>query len=297
MEVSIQKKTIEKIFNGVNMKSNEKLLCLVCLVYTRKYGNLWSKWIETRFKMLYRKTFKKQFVMIILSIALLVTFLQKIGLLNTSSHHPKARFYVARVLGNDLPPLHGENQTFLNTELILSQEMPPENFQRIWILSCIIDKTKEREILNLLKAKGELTQVIPLSKKMDLSTLKTDVFDVNRARNSVLVSAFEAGAEWVILLDGSTFLTNESFNSFRTIIENRKKTLFNFIPMVRLQYKMNITKDSTYAYLFPFVSGLQESHIGISRNYYNGWIEKHLNRTSLTTSNILFDEKETSSNN
>ena len=150
------------------------------------------------------------------------------------------RFYIARVLSNDLPPLHSENQTLLNTELILNQEKLPSDYRRSWVVHSIVDSKKEKQLSELLNSKHERNTVIQLPKTSNFSVLKKMVFNVNRARSKILVSAFEDGAEWVIISDGCTFLTNESLDALQSFLENRGSLIFMFIPMFRLQHKVRI---------------------------------------------------------
>ena len=207
--------------------------------------------------------------------------------------------YIARILSNDLVPLHGEDQTLLNTQLILNREILPENIRRLWILNCFLDKSKERQILDLLASRGEYSEIITLSRNRNFTTMKADALNVNRARNRGLVSSFEAGAAWVILLDGSSFITSDALNSLVTMIANPNDTRLNLIPMLRLQHKIKLDMNSTYENLFPFLSGMQEPHIGVSRSFYHQWLGSHPNYTTSNFSastDFLFDEKESSSN-
>ena len=78
------------------------------------------------------------------------------------------RYLIVRLLSNDLPPLHSENQTFLNTKFIIENEKLPENFYRLWIFHSIIDGEKLRTITKLLNEYGEwyFTNQIDMSLKL-----------------------------------------------------------------------------------------------------------------------------------
>ena len=175
---------------------------------------------------------------------------------------------ICRVLSNDLPPLHGKNQTYLHTLFILNMEKLPHDFRRHWVINSILDKFKEKQLIRLLKSRNETYDVIRPSKYANTTTLINKALNVNKARNYGISKSLEMGAEWVFILDGGSFLTSESLRSIAKFTRNSSNAQsVYFIPMVRLQYKTNLSMSLTYERLFPFVSGLQEVQIAFSSKY------------------------------
>ncbi len=197
-------------------------------------------------------------------------------------------YVLARILSNDLSPLHGVNQTYFNTKLILEEEVIPEDFTRLWVVSSILDEHSKNLILQLLRRHHQWVKVIPVPKVSNFTQLKSSVLNPNRARNLALKSGLDAGAKWVFLFDGGSILTSEAIKSLAGIgNRTRDPLIFAFIPTVRLLYKVEITSSRTYQELFPFISGLQECHLGVSRKF----LEKRSQLRFLNTSNsFLFEE-------
>ena len=95
-----------------------------------------------------------------------------------------------------------------------------------------------------------------------------EAFNVNRARNLGLEIGFEHGADWVFLLDGCTFVTNDSLNLLSSFVQKEKSHVIHFTPTVRLEQLVTLNSNLSYDHLFPFFTGLQEAHIGIKREFY-----------------------------
>ena len=190
-------------------------------------------------------------------------------LVNGSSLYSRSEFStIIRLLSNDLPPLHSQRQTYLNTELILKREKLPTGFKRLWILKSIVNRTKEAELVKLLRYFREDFEIIPLSNSNDPKILQKEVRDTNSGRNFGILRAFDDGASWVFVFDGCLFITTEGFSSFKTFLSKPNKTEFlKFVPMVRLEYKLDINMSIVYSELFPYISGLEENQIAVSRKF------------------------------
>ena len=198
---------------------------------------------------------------------------------------------ICRILSNDLTPLHGNSQTFLNTVTILNQEKLPLDFRRHWIINCIMDKMKEKALIRLFKSRGETYDVIRPKKPASTFMLLNEALNVNRARNFGLFTSFQMGANWVYILDGASFLTSESLESITNITRNSSsdQTVF-FIPMVRLQYKIDVSMSLTYENLFPFISGQQEVQLAFNRHYLAS-VEKKSLLAMRGYKDLIFDER------
>ena len=174
---------------------------------------------------------------------------------------------VVRILSNDLPPLHGEQQTYLNTETILKHEQLPPGFKRLWMLSGMVDETKQGELFKLLHSHNEWYFVITISETNNVQELEEAALNVNKARNAGLKLGFDSGAYWVIVFDGCSFITRESYHSIWDTLAKITTNIFYYVPMVRLYHRIEINADLTYRDLFNVTSGLQECQIAVSRKY------------------------------
>ncbi len=152
---------------------------------------------------------------------------------------------VVRILSNDLPPLHGEQQTYLNTETILKREQLPPGFERLWILSGMVDKSKQAELVKLLESYNEWYSVIAVPETNNVQELIEVSLNVNKARNTGLKLGFDSGAYWVILFDSCSFITRESYRSIRDSMVKMTANIFYYIPMVRIYHRIEINADMT----------------------------------------------------
>ena len=183
-------------------------------------------------------------------------------------HSKEARFLLTRILSNDLVPLHADSQTLINTKFILDREILPKDFGRLWVIHSVIDKDKISQIYFLLLSYGEWVEILHLPKTRNIEVLQKAAFNINRGRNFALEHAFKTEAEWVFLYDGCSFLPTESLQALSRMANKPNYYLFHYTPMVRLHYKAEFYHNSTYPEIFPYVSGLQECQIGISRYFY-----------------------------
>ena len=196
-------------------------------------------------------------------------------------------YLLVRILSNDLVPLHGAEQTILNTKHILREEKLPEGFGRLWLLHSYVDSSKQQEAWDLLTSRKEWVEVMPLPVTRNVTLLQKAAFNLNKARNLALMLGFEAGADWVFPFDGCSFFPSESFTALQSFLTKQNQYLMHFMPMIRLQYKKEVSMESTYTSLFPYTSGQQECQIAISRNLY---ITKSSHRLFKDQSYFFFQE-------
>ena len=180
----------------------------------------------------------------------------------------QAQYLITRILSNDLTPLHGESQTLINTQLILKHEVLPENFGRLWVFHSLVSNDKFNQIYLLLISHGEWVEILDLPRSKNVTVLQTAAFNINKGRNFALAHAFKSEAEWVFLYDGCSFFPKESFDALTRVVSKPNFYLMHYTPMVRLQYKIDLSMDLTYEDIFPYISGQQECQIAISRFYY-----------------------------
>ena len=78
-----------------------------------------------------------------------------------SSHavHVNPRFYLYRLIGNNMPPLQCFGQLLKNTRYALDQEPPLADCKKLWVLNNIVNATERALILDLLLSRGYTLQV------------------------------------------------------------------------------------------------------------------------------------------
>ena len=163
----------------------------------------------------------------------------------------------ARVLGNDLPPLHSTNQTAINTRTVLENETTlPSNCKRLWILNSIADKSKMDYLIVMLKNYNEEFRVI----ETDFNSprkIVADGLNVNRARNLALKVGFEElEASWVFLFDGAAFLTTEGYSPLVVFSkEQQEKPVFHFTAVYRLLYKIQLKSELRILDILNYTTG------------------------------------------
>jgi len=173
-----------------------------------------------------------------------------------------------RVLGNDLPGLHAENQTIKNLEFILKNEPSFDGADKIFFLNKIVSEEKKKILTWMLKkhhcqfveqqfdSQGFLK--IPLCHdnlpgenfwqtndpsdewiKLCMERAKRDLRNAylinnNGARNAALRFGHEQGYEWVFPLDGNCFLSQKQYEEIQQAIHKADAgTDYLVIPMER----------------------------------------------------------------
>ncbi len=197
---------------------------------------------------------------------------------------------VLRILSNDLPPLHSSNQSLLNTKYILEKEKLPSGFKRLWVLNSIANKDKEKDLVELLTSHGEVFDKIPLVLGKSVTAMESQALNPNAGRNKGIVRGFRMGAKWVVVFDGCSFVTKESYDTLSTFLNSKTSAsfIFHFIPMVRLQHKVQMNSETTYQHSFPYTSGFQECQLAVSRLYLH--FRNHVSYFK-RQKGFLFDER------
>lgn len=197
------------------------------------------------------------FILIILSIFFLKKFLKR-----EKNNFIKSKIILYRILGNDLPPRHSFNQTFINLLFILQNERSFINVSKIWILNRIVDNYMEQTLINLLnqykqiyfripfnsneyrqisyyfplddyfKSK-EFHQLSSLEKLRLIDTLYHEknlyVMNNNGARNFALKHGKQqTRTEWLMIFDSNCFLSQKGFDEIQQslLINGSRYTIF-----------------------------------------------------------------------
>lgn len=119
------------------------------------------------------------------------------------------QYCIGRIVGNDLPPRHGQNQTYLNLKFILENEVNFENCTKLWIVNRIINRESEASILELLVKHGQPFIHLPFELKSydlswDFNQKLNYIIQLNHARN-ILIAEGKRKAKWTVLADGGIF--------------------------------------------------------------------------------------------
>lgn len=180
-------------------------------------------------------------------------------------------FVLTRILGNDLPPRHGERQTLANLAFILAHEPAFPSCEKRWVVNRIADAEREAEIIAMLEAHGQPVLRIPVDARVyarrmldgdglppefnPLALVAGDfgpsqagyayewiyrhknryAINVNGARNAALADGFAAGARWVMPWDGACFLTAGAFDEIAALAEARPEARYLIVPMARVR--------------------------------------------------------------
>ena len=179
-------------------------------------------------------------------------------------------FILYRILGNDLPPRHGPQQTIHNLRFLLDHEPPLPGCQKRWVLNRIVDAEREAELIALLNEHKQAFFRIPfvldeyarcfldadgLPSRFNSIEIATGVLprhegllahdwvyrwktlyvmNLNRARNMAIADGVRVGATWVMPWDGSCFLTAAAFEQIRAVAAARRDARHLLVPMMRL---------------------------------------------------------------
>lgn len=189
------------------------------------------------------------------------------------------RYALLRILGNDLPFRHNENQTLTNLEFMLENEQEFDGCVKVWVLNRIIDESKKQSIIDLLERYKKRYVDIPYSatelrevpfcyedfpvdhfkltpeftKLPDRSKIIVDtvtfkhknnyIMNNNGARNTALAEGAKL-ADWVFPWDGNCFLTEQAWESITSTLRVRSDVHYHIVPMDRLMENESIISKS-----------------------------------------------------
>jgi hypothetical protein len=178
-------------------------------------------------------------------------------------------FILYRILGNDLPPRHGERQTLENLRFILAHEPQFPDCEKRWVVNRIADAAREAELLRVIADAGQKAVHIPFDlaeygrRHFDADGLPGEfnpleilagkspphggghvlewlyrqknlyAVNVNGARNAALDDGRAAGARWIMPWDGGCFLTMAGFTGIREAIAQNLEARYIVVPMTR----------------------------------------------------------------
>jgi glycosyltransferase involved in cell wall biosynthesis len=186
-------------------------------------------------------------------------------------------YALIRILGNDLPERHSNDQTYNNLEFTLKHEMEFEDCLKIWVLNRILDKAKKVRLIDLLSKYGKRFIDIPFdydsfcSIKYCFEDLPKDDFKLTRefhalnerdrnlvdyaiyrfknnylinnngARNTALQEGMQH-ADWVLPWDGNCFVTTQAWGAITSMLKERCDLQYHLVPMDRVRDNSDILR-------------------------------------------------------
>lgn len=180
-----------------------------------------------------------------------------------------------RILGNDIPLIHDDSQTYNNLLFTIINESVFKNTDKLYILNRIFDIEKREKLIQLLEhysipfleiqfLKEEFNKIsklgcefIRLCENLLLNRETDDyqkevlskglynhrlyISNINYARNYGISYGKSKGYKWIFILDSNNYLTERYFNS---IIDNIKsETEYIAIPQIRLNDNSYTNQD------------------------------------------------------
>ena len=138
---------------------------------------------------------------------------------------------IYRLIGNDMPPLQQRGQLRWNTKYALDNEAKFPGVVKRWILNHVWNDTDFRGIYSDLIASGVnrrdiLTRCFDLDQYKKEDTIDDKLFYLtaqNEGRNAGIIDGRESGFEWIVILDGNTFITQDSWAAIASALDKAKK--------------------------------------------------------------------------
>lgn len=134
---------------------------------------------------------------------------------------------IYRLIGNDMPPLQLVGQLRWNTQYALDYEPQFQGARKRWILNRIWNETEFAAIYSSLIFAGvhrrdillrcfDIDAYANLQEEHERSLYLTSQ---NEGRNAGVTDGRESGFEWSMILDGNTFITNDSWSQLRVVFK------------------------------------------------------------------------------
>ncbi len=158
-------------------------------------------------------------------------------------------FVLYRILGNDIPPRHSENQTEENLRFILENEAPFKHCEKRFLLNRIFSKEKQETYKRMLDKAGYKYDSI-LFDKEEYNLQENPIerirytCNINAARNFAIEKGLE-NADYALAFDGQTMFTESGWQDFLGTVEENPEMAFFVVPMHRVKSNEEITSQET----------------------------------------------------
>ncbi len=184
------------------------------------------------------------------------------------------KFGVARILGNDLAGMHGDNQTYENLKFTLQHENLGKDTQVIYFLNRIVNLKKKKELIDLLHRYRQKFIDIPFNYRKfnsmysqlrnrkllkEVEKLKLNEWNYREASkklkrfNLMLINnngsrnyAFDymkrlKRYEWIFVLDSNSYFMKEDFEKIKMNLSNINLDLeVAYFPLVRVKRNKDV---------------------------------------------------------
>ena len=216
-----------------------------------------------------------KYIMNVRDNVLLQTPMTIVNLNNVKLTKSNYRTAIIRIFGNNLYPLQEKDQGSRNLDFILEREnFNNQRSKYLWVVNRIVNQTESSIINQKLKDKERLDVSFDIGKLKQFYESERHLAlhyasDINNARNEALNHAASMDVDWLILLDGNVFITNEAYDLIHRVLdeaESKKKVMF-FLPMYRFEGFQNVlNSQSKIEQISANLSGLQEPYIAIHKS-------------------------------
>jgi Alginate lyase len=167
---------------------------------------------------------------------------------------------IYRLIGNDMPPLQSRGQLRWNTQYALNNEKLFNGATKRWILNRIWNETEFEMIYGSLVKAGVhrrdiIARCFDIDEYMRQPTMEDKLFYLtsqNEGRNEGIIDGRNSGFEWSVILDGNTFITEDSWEYMQeSLIEaSESKKQYLKIPYHRVHSEQSTTWLNTSTTIF-----------------------------------------------
>lgn len=147
-------------------------------------------------------------------------------------------YRLTRIIGNDLPPRHSDDQSLTNIEYILENEPHLAGCDKHFFVNRILCPNKEATIIALLRKHDASFTVRTVDEEVyrQIGTKEDKIgylISLNTARNTQIETDIAAGYECSLTLDGNCFFTQSAWDSFKMVADHNPTAGYYIIPMAR----------------------------------------------------------------
>ena len=188
------------------------------------------------------------------------------------------RYALTRILGNDLPMRHSQDQTYNNLKFTLEHEKEFDDCLKLWVLNRIVDAGKKQKLIALLSKHGKQYIDIPYEVEVFAKIgycfdelprddwkltpeFKTNVEKIQlvadtailRRKNNYIINnngarnhALQEGvlqADWVFPWDGNCYVTEQAWIAITSALQKRSDLQYHIVPMERLLDNRDVLKN------------------------------------------------------
>ncbi len=186
------------------------------------------------------------------------------------------KYGIARILGNDLNGMHGENQTYDNLKFTLQYEKLGKDTQVIYFLNRIIDLRKKKQLVDLLHRYRQKFIDIPFDYRrfnsmysqlknrkllLEVENIKLNKWNYRLASkklkkfNLLLINnngsrnyAFDymkrlKRFKWIFILDSNSYFLEKDFENIKKNLDNLNLDLdVGYFPLIRVNNNKDVLK-------------------------------------------------------